>query len=242
MQVDILGSRSMRRSSKGEKVGKVCIPIIETTIKNALQAIKKANRVADLVELRMDYLKKPELTPLLKDRQKPFIVTFRRSEEGGRYKGDQKRRKTVFKEAIDLGTEYVDVEMRSDRSLLQNLIENKNGTKIILSFHDFRGTPSPTELKGLFDRMMQWGADVIKIVTFARSWEDNLTVLSLIPYAGNRKQKIVTFCMGEKGKMSRVFSPMMGAAWTYAALSEKQTSAPGQLTVEEIKEIWKRLK
>jgi 3-dehydroquinate dehydratase type I len=232
----------MRRSSKSEKVGKVCIPIIETTIKNALQAIKKANRVADLIELRVDFLKKPELTPLLKEKQRPFIITLRRKEEGGRYRGDEKGRMGVFNKAIDLGTEYVDVEMKSDRSLLQNLIENKNGTKVILSFHDFRGTPSPTELKGLFDRMMQWGADVIKVVTFARSWEDNLTVLSLVPYASARRQKIVTFCMGEKGKMSRVFSPMMGAAWTYAALSEKQTSAPGQLTVEEIKEIWKRLK
>ena len=152
------------------------------------------------------------------------------------------KRFRILKEAISLSAEYVDVEMRSDRSLLQNLIENKKGTKVILSFHNFDETPSLKELKQHFDRMIRWGVDVIKIVTFARSWEDNLTVLSLIPYARDKKQKIVTFCMGDKGKMSRVFSPMMGAAWTYAALSEKKTSAPGQLTAEEIKGVWEKFK
>jgi 3-dehydroquinate dehydratase type I len=90
--------------------------------------------------------------------------------------------------------------------------------------------------------MMRYGADVLKIVTFARSFEDNLKVLSLIPYAREKKQEIVAFCMGEKGKMSRIFAPLMGAAWTYASLDRKRTSAPGQLTVGELKEIWERLR
>jgi 3-dehydroquinate dehydratase type I len=89
--------------------------------------------------------------------------------------------------------------------------------------------------------MMGWGAEVVKIVSFARSFEDNLKVLSLIPYARERKQKIVAFCMGEKGKMSRIFAPLMGAAWTYASLKRQKASAPGQLTALELKRIWERL-
>lgn len=237
-----MGFESMRRSLKGETLEKVCIPIVETTVKKALRAIQEANRMADLIEIRVDYLQKPELGLLLDGRQKPFIVTNRREKEGGRYKGDERKRLSILKEAIDLGAEYVDMEMRSDRSLLQNLIENKNGTKIILSFHDFKRTPSPKELKGLFDRMIRWGTDVIKVVTFAQSWEDNLRVLSLIPYVRGKKQKIVTFCMGEKGKMSRIFSPLMGAAWTYASSNKNCASAPGQFTIHEMKEIWGRLR
>jgi 3-dehydroquinate dehydratase type I len=86
------------------------------------------------------------------------------------------------------------------------------------------------------------GADVIKIVTFATSWKDNLLLLSLIPFAKERKQEIVAFCMGEKGKMSRVFAPWMGAAWTYAPLRRDRSSAPGQLTVWEVKDIWEKLR
>jgi 3-dehydroquinate dehydratase type I len=112
---------------------------------------------------------------------------------------------------------------------------------MILSFHDFQRTPPLGELRKIMERMIRYGADVAKIVPFARSWDDNLKVLALIPYAQRRRQAIVTFCMGEKGKMSRIFSPLMGAAWTYASLGRTRASAPGQLTVTEMKEIWERL-
>jgi 3-dehydroquinate dehydratase type I len=211
-------------------------------VEKALEAIEKTNYLADLIELRMDYLKEPELAPFMKDRKKPFIITNRRKEEGGRYRGDEQERFRILKKAVELGAEYVDVEMRSRRSLLRDLIANKKRTKMMLSFHDFQRTPSQNELRRLCDRMNQLGADVVKIVTFAKSWEDNLQVLSLIPFARKKKQEIVTFCMGEKGKMSRIFAPWMGAAWTYASLSRVKTSAPGQLTVWEMEEIWEKLR
>jgi 3-dehydroquinate dehydratase type I len=148
----------------------------------------------------------------------------------------------VLRKGVTSNVQYVDVELRSNRALLQNLIENRNGTKIILSLHDFRGTPSLKELRRVFYRMMRLKPDVIKIVTFARSMEDNLTMLSFIPYAKAKGQEIVAFCMGERGRMSRVFSPLMGAAWTYASSSSDRASAPGQLTVGELSEIWKRLR
>ena len=208
---------------------------------NALRGIKEANPLADLIELRVDYMRNAELEKLLKAGEKPLIVTNRRRAEGGRYRGDEKKRLAVLRQAVDLGAAFVDVEMRTERSSLRELIKNKNGTRMILSSHDFQRTRSGGELRKLLDRMMRQGADVAKIATFARSWDDNLKVLALIPYARKRGQAIVTFCMGEKGKMSRIFSPLMGAAWTYASLGRRRASAPGQLTVKEMREIWERL-
>jgi 3-dehydroquinate dehydratase type I len=227
---------------RGKDRIKICVPIVETSVKKANEAIEEANSLADLIELRVDYLKEPKLAPLIKNRKKPFIITNRRKEEGGRYSGDEKERFRILKEAVELGAEYVDVEIRSRRSLLRDLIANKKRTKMILSFHDFQETPSQKELRGLCDRMHQLGADVVKIVTFAKSWEDNLQVLSLIPFARKKNQEIVTFCMGEKGKMSRLFAPFIGTAWIYAPFSRAKASAPGQLTVGEMKEIWEKLK
>jgi len=223
-------------------VGKVCIPIVETTVERALVAIKEAEQWADLIELRADYLKRVKLAPLLESRQKPFIVTHRREEEGGKYKGEEKKRVSVLQEAVDLGADYIDVELATERSSLQGLIRNKRGTQVILSSHDFRRTPSQKELQRLFDRMVRLGADVIKIVSFARSWEDNLTILSLLPFAKARKQEIVAFCMGEKGKISRLFSPFLGAAWTYASLNKSRASALGQSTVRELRGIWEKVR
>jgi 3-dehydroquinate dehydratase type I len=227
---------------RGKERTRICVSIVEKTVEKALQAIEEANYLADLIELRVDYLKEPELVSFMKKRKKPFIITNRRKEEGGRYRGDEKERFRILKEAVGLGAEYVDVEIRSRRSLLRDLIANKKRTKMVLSFHDFQKTPSQKELQGLCDRMSQLGADVVKIVTFATSWEDNLQVLSLIPFARKKNQEIVTFCMGEKGKMSRLFAPFIGTAWIYAPFSRAKASAPGQLTVGEMKEIWEKLK
>ena len=223
-------------------VRKLCIPIVETTVEKALTTIEDANRLADLIELRVDYLKKVKLALLLENRRKPFIVTNRRREEGGKYKGEERKRLHVLQEAIDLGADYVDAELATERSILQGLIRNKGRTHVILSFHDFRRTPSQRELQRLFNQMVRLGADVIKIVSFARSWEDNLTILSLVHFAKARQQEIVAFCMGEKGKFSRFFSPFLGAAWTYASLSKVKASAPGQLTVRELKDIWEKMR
>jgi 3-dehydroquinate dehydratase type I len=223
-------------------VGKLCIPIVETTVGKALIAIKEANRWADLIELRVDYLKEVKLSPLFENRQKPFIVTNRRREEGGKYRGEERKRVSVLQEAIGLRTDYIDVELATERSSVQSLIRNKKETQVILSFHDFQGTPSLKELQRLFGQMIRLGADVIKIVPFARSWEDNLSILSLLPFAKGKKQKIVAFCMGEKGKISRIISPFLGAAWTYASLNKSRASAPGQLTVRELKDIWEKIR
>jgi 3-dehydroquinate dehydratase type I len=90
--------------------------------------------------------------------------------------------------------------------------------------------------------MHELGADILKVVTFARSWEDNLITFSLIPYAKREGYEIVTFCMGEKGRMSRIFAPMLGIAWTYASLRNNRASAPGQLNVLEMRRIWENLR
>jgi len=209
---------------------------------DALIAIKEANRLADLIELRVDYLRNVKLVLLLQNRKKPFIVTNRKKEEGGQYAGEERKRLGLLQEAIDLGADYIDVELTTERSLFRDLLRNKRGTQVILSFHDFRRTLSLKELQRLFDQMIQLGANVIKIVPFARSWEDNLSILSLIPFAREERQKIVAFCMGEKGKPSRIFSPLLGAAWTYASLNQSRISAPGQLTARELTNIWKKMR
>ena len=223
-------------------MARICVSIVETTVGKALGAIKEANRLADLIELRMDYLKEPRLEPLMMGRKRPFVVTCRPKEERGKYSGDEGKRFGILKEAVTLGAEYVDIEMRSARGPVKDLIANKGRSRIILSLHDYQKTPSRKELTRLFDRMHRMGADIVKIVTLANSWEDNLTILSLIPFARDRRQEILALCMGEKGKMSRIFSPLMGAAWTYASLRKNRVAAPGQLTVLEMKSVWEKLR
>jgi 3-dehydroquinate dehydratase type I len=236
----------MRRLQKDERPEKVCIPVVETGLEKALTAIRKSTPLADLIELRVDYMRNPDLPQLLKGRRKPFIVTNRRREEGGRFQGDEGARVRILEEAVGLDVDYVDIEMGSERALIRDLMihkrTRKKGTKIILSFHDVHSTPPRRDLEERCNQMSRLKADVVKIVTFAQSWEDNLNVLALIPYAKERGQKITAFCMGEKGRMSRVMAPLLGAVWTYASLSADRVSAPGQITVREMRRIWEGLR
>ena len=70
-------------------------------------AIRKAAPLADFIELRVDYMRNPELQQLLKGRRKPFIVTNRRREEGGRFQGNEGARVRILEEAVGLGADYV---------------------------------------------------------------------------------------------------------------------------------------
>ena len=210
-------------------------------MEEAIRAIEEAERQADLMEIRMDYLNGPVLDPFLALEKKPFIVTHRRREEGGRYRGDERKRREVLHQAVQSGVSYVDAEIATEESFLAQLMANRRKTRLILSFHDFKKTSSATELRGLLEGMIPFRPEVVKIVTMARSFEDNCNILPLIPYALKRKQKIVAFCMGEKGKMNRIFPPLMGAAWTYASLNRQRASAPGQLTALGLRETWERL-
>ncbi len=231
-----------RQSLKGERVKRVCIPIIETEPRKILKAIGEANRLGDLIELRLDFYREVDLERFISSTRKPVIVTNRPGREGGRYRGDEWKRLEALKKAMEIGTDYIDLEANIETSHLKEVLRGKRGSRIILSYHDFRSTPSWEVLKGLFDRMSQLGADLLKIVTFARTWEDNLNILSLLSYGRRRRRKTIAFCMGEMGKMSRIFSPLMGGEWTYASLTRSKNSAPGQLTVMDLREIWRRLK
>ncbi len=221
---------------------KICLPIVEPTTERAVRAMARARGLFDLVELRVDYIRNPGLEALFRARKQPCIVTNRRKEEGGRYRGEEKGRRAILREAVDLGFEFVDLELGSGRSAVDEVMENRSKTRLVLSHHDFKKTAPLGQLRDLCRRMIRYGADVIKIVTLARSWEDNLKVLSLIPYSLGQKQNVVALCMGERGKMSRVFGPLMGSSWTYAPLMREQASAPGQLPGRELKEIWRRLR
>ena len=77
----------------------------------------------------------------------------------------------------------------------------------------------------------------MKIVTFAKTAEDNLVTLSLIPYARKHSPEIISLCMGDKGRVSRAIAPLLGNYLSFATLEPEGQSAPGQFTVYEMKQI-----
>jgi len=205
----------------------------------------RAQGVEVILELRIDYIRDPDLEKMLSERRGKVIVTNRRREEGGLFSGTEKERvKSLFR-AVALGADYVDIEASTDRDLISELKKETastgRGTKLIISSHDFKSTPPEDLLKRRLDLCGEWAPDVVKIATMANSMDDNLTILSLIPHARRLGIEIIAFCMGSIGRISRVMSPLMGAYLSFAAADREEATAPGQMEVSDTLEIFRLL-
>jgi shikimate dehydrogenase/3-dehydroquinate dehydratase type I len=239
----------------------ICIPITAGTNKEALQAIERSCRSADFIELRMDLIEGGTLAELISAARNSsgsikIIVTCRKKEEAaptgsaagikGAVKNTKIQKMALLKEAIKLGADFIDIELAEGNAAIRELhalCAKKGGvTKIIISYHDVKATPSLTKLKEIFNKCAKAKPAIVKIVTMAKTPEDNLRVLSLIPYAQKHSQEIIALCMGNKGRISRTVAPLLGNYLSFATLEQEGQSAPGQFIVGEMKQINELLK
>ena len=203
-----------------------------------LNAVKEVEPLADLFEVRIDMIG-DGWQELVKKLKKPWIATNRIPDEGGKWQGTEARRIEALLQSIELGAEMVDIEFRTRN--LENIVPLvKKRVKCLLSFHDLEKTPPYEELRKIVQGQIKAGADICKVVTTARKFEDNLTVLRLV--SEFPQQKVVAFAMGQEGQISRVLSPMVGADFTYASIAVGKESAPGQITVREMTRIYGMMK
>jgi len=219
----------------------ICISVVPATNEEALSLLGRALPMAELVELRIDRIEKPNLPMLLHAGRERIAVTNRRRDEGGFFASCETRRLDLLHEAVDLGARLVDIEARTGQKAVGRLadaVRSRGGrTRLIVSHHDMAGTPSSKALAARLKSCRALGADVVKIVTLATRAEDNLRVLALLPQAREMGQDLIAFCMGEQGRLSRVAAPLLGSCWSYASLEKGAPSAPGQLTVAEMRTI-----
>ena len=221
---------------------RVCVAIPPKTIEEAIQLLQTANALQpDLIEIRLDNLKKHDcLNEIVSCTKIPLIATNKSTKQHGSYTGTETERQKILIDAAKNGFEYVDVDLGTPNQvqLIQNLRES--GAKVIVSFHDFNQTPSFSELTKVQTEITALGADVCKIITTAKSVEDNLVVLDFVSKA-SKQAKMVCFAMGASGKTSRLLSPVFGAFFTFACLDQKRKTAKGQLTIHEMKLAYETL-
>ncbi|MDP2931223.1 MAG: type I 3-dehydroquinate dehydratase [Chloroflexota bacterium] len=199
------------------------------------RAIKEIEPMVDLFEVRIDLIG-DGWPQVVKQLEKPWIACNRTAAEGGRWSKEEPERLAELLKAAKLGASIVDLEL--DTPNLRELVALvKEKAECLLSFHDLRGTPSLDSMKEIVRRQLAAGADICKVVTTARSFADNLAVLQLI--ADFPQTRVVAFAMGTLGITSRVLSPLMGGQFTYAAIAQDKESAPGQLTVSDLNQIYR---
>lgn len=208
--------------------------ICAVVVSNDPKIIKEVGPLADLFELRIDLIGEG-WQQLTKQLNKPWIACNRMPAEGGQWQGSEARRIESLLQSVELGADIIDIELNTVN--LENVARViKKTTKLLLSCHDLEKTPSLDEMKGIVRKQLKAGADICKVVTTAREFEDNLTTLQLIKESPD--VKIIAFCMGPSGLISRVLCPLVGGEFTYASIEKGKESALGQMTVSEMRRMY----
>jgi 3-dehydroquinate dehydratase type I len=219
----------------------ICAAVTASNEEGVKFAVKRAQKEgADLIEIRMDYFKNEiDLEEIRSLTTLPLIATNRSRAEGGFFKGLDKRRISLLFEALKAGFDYIDLELMTEG--IEELA-GKTRDNLILSYHDLISTDY-SKIKSIYEREKAVGAQFYKIITMAKTVEDNLTTLRFISERQQqlKKNKLICFCMGKLGITSRILSPLFGSSFTYASIITGEESAPGQLTIEETKKIYKLL-
>jgi 3-dehydroquinate dehydratase type I len=219
----------------------MCVSLSPESNEEALVKMREAFTLSDVVELRIDGIRDVDLKRLLAGERKKVIVTNRCREEGGLFPGSEGERIALLTKAVELGADFIDVELQTSLELRRNIVaaidDGKRKTRLILSWHDMSGTPSERVLRNKVDRGCGEGADIVKVVPYARTDADNLKILNLLVRSQKRGRDIVAFCMGPRGRLSRAMAPFWGSRISYVALSPGERTAPGQLTAEEMRQL-----
>lgn len=223
--------------------GLICVALSGPASIDILLQAKSAAPLADVLEIRLDSMKQPAITPFIGTIATPLLFTNRAAWEGGNFPGSEEDRVGLLHEAITAGTAYIDIELKTDLSLRDPLIAaaKKHGTKSIVSWHNFTNTPSSQGLRTILQEQYRSDAAIGKIVTMAKTFQDVLRVLDLQAEAAEIGLPLIAFCMGEAGVISRVATLGLGGYMTYAAPDGSEGTAPGQLSLSSLRAIVKEL-
>jgi 3-dehydroquinate dehydratase / shikimate dehydrogenase len=181
---------------------------------------------ADLVELRLDFVDRPDVAGALQGRRTPAIVTCRAQWEGGRFSGAEEERRRMLESALALGAEFVDIEAAA--SFSADLLRSTGGRRIVLSEHRFDGPPE--DVPARFAALESTGAEIAKLAFHADSLQDVLPLFDLARARDSAGSGRVLIAMGSAGLASRVLASRLGSRWTYAG----DGVAPGQLSLAQL--------
>jgi 3-dehydroquinate dehydratase/shikimate dehydrogenase len=227
------------------RIGKICIAITGQTAEEMVEKAAAVLKDTSFIEFRLDYLSKPAAAmPALQqflaaNGAATAVATCRLKENGGRFEGTTQAALDVLMKAAEAGFQLVDIELESIEKLPKTTMGklHEGGVAVILSFHDFKGTP---DLDAVYARMEPYAPDFFKVVPTARTLTDNLKLMHFLERMEDRSNSsIVGICMGEAGIISRVLGLRAGSAFTFAAATLGEETAPGQIAGRTLLETYR---
>jgi 3-dehydroquinate dehydratase/shikimate dehydrogenase len=224
---------------------KICVPVCVPRASELAPAITRAAQVADIIELRLDYLLAAELDSvkeilgsLIGKAGAPVILTMRSGEQGGRASLSLDQR-SQFWASLGSASENClkDFELDLVQEYQRRADERVDWSKTICSHHDFAGVPP--NLEQIYESMAATPARILKIAVQANDATDCMPIFQLLERAQREGREMIAIAMGPAGVMTRILGPSRGSFLTYGSLDDESATAPGQLTARELREVYR---
>lgn len=201
---------------------------------------------AEMLEVRLDGLE--TLTPetaaeaitLARKTKLPVIATCREKDEGGAKAFAIADKTALLAASVEAGAEFIDCELKvfakkEAREPLTQILKAAPDCRLILSAHQMKGRFEDINLK--YETMLSlWPMAICKLVYQARHINDSFEALDLLRRAG---KDMIVFCMGPAGTMTRILAKKFGAFLTFASLDAENATAPGQIPVAHMKQLYR---
>ncbi len=228
----------------------LAVPIAADNLDQARQQVKAALAAgAEMLELRTDYLENLSVD-LVRNliaevkasagRQVPIIVTCRDQNQGGVCPHPAPLRISVLASALKAGADFIDFEFDNFRNVenqerIRVALSQSLTGRLILSAHNFK-TRFANITKLYRDILAVYPVAIPKLVYTANHINDCFAAFDLLHSISGEK---IVFCMGQAGLISRIIAKKLNGFVTFASIDEQTATAPGQLTVEEFKGLYR---
>lgn len=197
----------------------ICLTLTGKTLAENRAQYESQRYFADMVEVRVDLLKKSERKNVA-PYEVPTIFTFRKKVDGGAFEGDEKIRYDFFRRlltSLHLPSTshqiYVDFEEDfGDEKLVE--LAHKAGVKIVRSLHSFAGP-----VKNLKARLKKLAAagDLAKVAFMPKTSKQVEKLFADFKHDVDLPPHVV-LAMGVKGLATRVLAGRLKSKWTYASV------------------------
>ena len=225
------------------RLSKICVAIIGSTVSEMVEKASAVLKENPFIEFRLDYLEKP-LAALPKLKQffhdntaVTAIATCRRKENGGRFQGSTSAELEVLCKAAETGFHLADLELEAAEALKKSELQRlrETGIALIISYHDYSQTK---DLDAVYQRIERFTPEFVKMVPTAKALVDNVTLIRFLERMSDHTN-IIGFCMGDAGVISRVLGVRAGSAFTFAAATQGEETAPGQIAARTLIETYR---
>jgi shikimate dehydrogenase len=221
-------------SAGDEPIRGVVASAAPANVEEAVRAIDAAPDEAAWFELRADRLGGEDVARCVTRAARRTIVTVRRPEDGGSFRGSEEERKAILAGALAAGADAIDVE---ENRGLAAWAATLPPPRVILSHH---GAPClPAALDSLASRMEAHPAARLKIVPAVARPAEGGALRDLLARRAGREGRLAAFGTGAAGFPSRVFALAWGSWATYGAVDGSRPTGEGQPSARDLLSVYR---